>query len=319
VKVILVLLLALPLVACNKDPKAVMQDAVKAMDAGDYADAAENYRWLLERSPKDARLQANLAFALTSQGKDAEAIDIYAKLVTGGEGSYDLFAFYAKSLESVGRTDDAITWNYRALSLVPQLVDVRGDLAKTLVKAGRPFEAMSLLASFDGELQDKGRAPFFRAQRIAIASSLPREPKVLGSIPTFEAVSIGGHFYTVAVGTNGESLPLLIDTGATHTTMTREAFEMLGLKVPRTIRYAGLRTADGRHVAGQQFTAPVFQVGPHLLRDLQIVLCEDCASLLGQSALERFDMKTTSSDGLEILSMSLRPQKEWEKTGAPTI
>ncbi|MFZ5637614.1 MAG: retroviral-like aspartic protease family protein [Pseudomonadota bacterium] len=305
-KPILALLLALSLVACNKDPKAVMEDAVKAMSAGDHAEAEEHYRWLLERTPNDARLQANLAFALTLQGKDAEAIELYAKLVAGGEGTYDLFAFYAKSLEAVGRTDDAIAWNYRALSLVPQLVDVRGDLAKTLVKAGRPFEALSLLSSFDNELEDKGQSPYFRAQRIAIASSLPEASKVSGAKTVFKTVGIGGRFHAVAVGSNGETLPLLIDTGATHTTMTREAFQMLGLKVPATTRYAGLRTADGREIVGQQFTAPVFQVGPYALRDLPIVLCEDCESLLGQSALERFDLKTSRVDGLDMLSMQLR-------------
>jgi predicted aspartyl protease len=78
--------------------------------------------------------------------------------------------------------------------------------------------------------------------------------------------------------------------------------------VPGTTRYAGLRTADGRDIAGQQFTAAVFRIGPHTLKDLPIVLCEDCASLLGQSALERFDLETTKVDGLEILSMTLRPE-----------
>jgi clan AA aspartic protease (TIGR02281 family) len=304
--IVSVFLFACALAACSKDPKVVMEDAVKAMSAGDHAEAEANYRWLLERSPNDARLQANLAFALTLQGEDAEAIDLYAKLVAGGEGSYDLFAFYAKSLAATGRNDDAILWNYRALSLVPQLVDVRGDLARMLVKAGRPFEALSLLASFDNDLENEGRSPYFRAQRIAIASSLPEASKVSAAKAPFRTVGLGGHFYAVAVGANGESLPLLIDTGATHTTMTREAFQMLGLKVPATSRYAGLRTADGREIAGRQFTAEAFPVGPNTLRDLPIVLCEDCESLLGQSALERFDLKTTRVDGLDILSMHLR-------------
>lgn len=306
-KTISVLLLALALVACNKDPAEVKADVAKAMGAGDYAEAEEGLRWLLERDPKNTMTQANLAFALTSQGKDAEALAIYARLVEGGEGTYDLFAFYARSLAAVGRNDEAITWNYRALSLVPQLVDVRGNLAKVLVKQGRGYEALSLLTSFDDELQAKGQKPYFRGQRMSIASALPRSPAASGKSASFNAVSIGGHFYAVVIGKDDESLPFLIDTGASHTTMSREVLAMLGLSVPASAHSVRMQAADGYVVVGRQFAVPVLQVGPFALENQQVVVCDDCASLLGQSTLERFDLETTQKDGLEMLSMRLRP------------
>jgi len=37
-----------------------------------------------------------------------------------------------------------------------------------------------------------------------------------------------------------------------------------------------------------------------------VVVCEDCVALLGQTTLERFDLKTVRIDGLDVLSMSLR-------------
>lgn len=304
-KPLFVLLIALGLMACSKDPAKVTEDVAKAMGAGEFEDAEENLRWLLERNPKDAKLQANLAFALTSQGKDQEALPLYEALIAGGDGSYDLFAYYAKTLDAVGRPNDAITWNYRALAVVPQLVDVRRDLAKILVKQDRAFEALSLLASFDDELQEKGRPAFFEAQRIAIASSLPPAVGKAEGEP-LKSVRIGGHFYAIAVGGNGESLSFLIDTGASHTTLSHEALAMLGLRIPPSSRSIRMSTADGYIVTGRQFTVPTFQVGPYALESLPIVVCDNCAALLGQSTLERFDLKTRKANGLEVLSMSLR-------------
>ena len=305
VRLLPILLASALLAGCSREPATVLQEAAEAMRAGEYAEAEDGFRWLLERTPDDAKLQANLAFALTQQGKHEEALPMYKALVGSGEGTYDLFAFYARSLDGAGRGDDAIIWNYRALAIVPQLVDVRGDLAKLLVKHGRPYEALSLLASFDGQLEAQGRDGYFEGQRIAIASQLPA-PGAADAAKGFRAVSIEGHFYTVAIGKDGETMPLLIDTGATHTTASPEALELLGITVPGDAAWVAMRTADGRELTAREFTLPTLQLGPHTLSDVKIVSCGNCAALLGQSTLERFDLKTSKVEGLDVLTMTPR-------------
>lgn len=304
VRLMPLLFAAVFLAACNREPATVLQEAAEAMRAGQYEDAEDGFRWLLERTPDDAKLKANLAFALTRQGKHDEALPMYEALVAGGEGTYDLFAYYAKSLEGAGRNDDAITWNYRALAIVPQLVDVRGDLAKLLVRHQRPYEALSLLASFDGQLQAQGRDAYFEGQRIAIASQLPA-PKPAAATP-FRAVNVDGHFYTVAIGSNGETMPMMVDTGASHTVASPDALEQLGIQVPGDAPWIAMQTADGREITGREFTLPTLQLGPHVLTDVKIVTCGNCAALLGQSTLERFDLATRKAGGLDVLTMTPR-------------
>jgi clan AA aspartic protease (TIGR02281 family) len=306
VRLLPLLLASTLLAACSREPATVLQEAAEAMRTGNHEEAEEGFRWLLERTPGDAKLQANLAFALTQQGKHEEALPMYQALVAGGEGTYDLFAYYAKSLDGAGRVDDAIAWNYRALAIVPQLVDVRGDLAKLLVKHGRAFEALSLLASFDGQLEAQGRNAYFEGQRIAIASQLP-PPTAADAAKPFKAVNIEGHYYTVAVGKDGETMPMLIDTGASHTVASADALELIGVTVPADAPWIAMQTADGREITGREFTLPTLQIGPHLLNDVKIVSCGKCASLLGQSTLERFDLMTGKVEGLDVLTMTLRP------------
>jgi clan AA aspartic protease (TIGR02281 family) len=98
----------------------------------------------------------------------------------------------------------------------------------------------------------------------------------------------------------------MIDTGATHTTLSREVLAALGGTVPDNAKRLTLETADQRRITGQLFILPQLQVGPCILKNVQVVVCEHCTCLLGQSTLGRFDLTTNRAGGLEILSMKLR-------------
>ena len=106
---------------------------------------------------------------------------------------------------------------------------------------------------------------------------------------------------------DGQSEPFLIDTGASHTTMSWEVLQRLGIQIPDQAALVHMETADSRRITGRQFTIPNLQIGPYILKDVPVVQCSNCNSLLGQSTLERFDLATRKANGLEILSMKLRP------------
>lgn len=105
-----------------------------------YDCAEKNWIQYLRLRPTDSNGVANLGIVLNLQGKHPEAVAQFQKAIAMGEGTYDLFAYYARSLQALGRVDEAIDWSYKALAVVPDLVDVRGDLAKLLVSKGRHYE-----------------------------------------------------------------------------------------------------------------------------------------------------------------------------------
>lgn len=118
----------------------------------------------LKQYPKDSHATALLAITLTRDGRHKEALYYYKKAETMGVATYDFYAGYAKTLDTLGDTDGAIAKNQAALRLVPSLVDVRGDLADELVRKGRAKEALELLTSFDDQLVSKGYKPYFTEQ-----------------------------------------------------------------------------------------------------------------------------------------------------------
>lgn len=277
--------------------------------AGDLAGAQEALAGLVKLRPSDGVAHARLGHAMARRDDDAHAVVEYQRAIDSGEGTYDLFAWYAESLGRVGRTDEAIEWSYRSLSLVPNLVDVRGDLARMLMARGRRYEALSLLESFDADAESKGRRGYFEGQRIAIETALaaPAAASGTGAAPTsLRLPAMGGHYYApVALG-NGRPLPFVVDTGATVSSVTSEL--LADAKAPyRVVQpMVVMTTADGRRVAAQGITIESIWVGPFRLRNVQAVLCQHCVSLLGQSSLSHFDLKSSRTQGVEFLTMTPR-------------
>ncbi len=272
---------------------------------GDLPCEQEMLSALVTLRPDDGVAHARLGHVMARRDDDAHAVTEYQRAIDGGEGTYDLFAWYAESLARVGRTDEAIDWSYRSLSLVPNLVDVRGDLAKLLVARGRGYEALSLLESFDADAESRGRGGYFKGQRIAIETALAA-PAAASAPASLRLPAMGGHFYApVALG-SGHPLPFVVDTGATVTSLTAEL--LAESKVPyRVVQpMMVMTTADGRHVSAQGISIESINVGPFQLHNVRAVMCAHCVSLLGQSSLSHFDLKSTRTQGVEFLTMTPR-------------
>lgn len=277
------------------------------MRARDLECAEKNWLQFLRLRPTDSNAIANLGIVMNQRDNHKGAIAQLERAMDMGEGTYDLFSYYADSLEKVGRIDDAITWSYKALKVVPRLVDVRGKLAKLLVQQKKYYEALSLLTAFDEQLSAQGHAPYFEGQRIAIESALERN----ASTPSVERGSLRlsshqGHFY--APVTLGQARPagFVVDTGATLVTMDEAFFEQAKVAYKLRDKAALFRLADGRKVTGRVVTVALLKVGPYELKDIAVHTCKGCAPLLGQAALSRFDLKSSKVQGVEFLALSPR-------------
>lgn len=271
--------------------------------------AQETLEALLKKQPDDVTARAHLGLVMAHRDDDAHAVVEFKRAIDGGEGTYDLFAWYAESLARVGRTDEAIDWSYRSLSLVPNLVDVRGDLAKLLVARGRGYEALSLLESFDADAQSRGRGGYFEGQRIAIETALarPAAASSAASVPASLRLPVmGGHFYAPVSLGSGRPTAFVVDTGATVSSVTADLLAQARAPYRVVQPVVTMTLADGRRVAAQGISIEQMWVGPYRLRNVPAVLCSHCVSLLGQSSLSHFDLKSTRVQGVEFLTMTPR-------------
>jgi len=272
---------------------------------GDLACAQETLTALLQRHPDDGAARAHLGLVMHHRDDDAHAVVEFKRAIDGGQGSYDLFAWYADSLARVGRHGEAIEWSYKSLAIVPRLVDVRGKLARLLVGQGRPYEALSLLEGFDAEAAANGSPAYFEGQRIAIESALAGDTALAPAQP-LRLPATGRHFYApVALG-SGRPQPFLVDTGATVSTVTPELLEGAKARYRVLQPVVTMTTADGRQVTAQGITIAAMAVGPFVLHDVPAMRCAYCAALLGQSSLSHFDLRSSRAQGVEFLTLTPR-------------
>lgn len=295
--------------ASGMTPNELREAAGKCMRVRDFACAESNWQEYVQLRPGDGYALANLGIVMNVRDEHEQAVVQFQKAVDAGEGTYDLFAYYADSLAKLDRTDDAIDWSYRALSVVPTLVDVRGSLASLLVKRQRPHEALALLQAFDAEAEARGHPAHFTGQRIAIEQtlkSLEQGDRAPAAAPLRLPVFAGHFFAPVQLG-EARPLAFMIDTGATLTTLGRDQLVASKAAYRVTDRQVQMTTADGRHVRGEAIVVDTLQVGPFTLRQVSAVVCDGCVALLGQSALSRFDLQSSRQQGIEFLTLTPRP------------
>ena len=176
---------------------AYHEGAKKCIKARDLKCAEINWTQYVKMRPNDSDAKASLAIVSNWLDKPENAILMAEQAIQMGEGSYDLFAAYSESLNKLGRNEEAIDWGYKALEIVPHLVNIRAMMAKLLTQQKREIEALTLLATYDSYLQSIGRTPYFLAQRISIESVLEKrgvsatEMKASLRLPKFNT-----HFFT---------------------------------------------------------------------------------------------------------------------------
>ena len=266
-----------------------------------------SWREYVRLRPEDSVGIARLGFVLNERDKHEEAIVQLKKSIDLGAGAYDLFAYYADSHEKLGHTGDAIEWSYKALSVAPSLVDVRGRLAGLLLKTHRPYEALSLLQAYDSQLEAKGMRPYFAAQRISIETAIDKaEPEKNEERMALRLPMFAGHFFAPVTLGPGKPKPFMVDTGASLTSLSeallrdsKAVYRVVDPKIQMTV-------ADGRKVEAKAVVVESIKVGPFELKNVPAVVCTDCVSLLGQASLSKFDMQSIRAQGVDFLLLAHR-------------
>jgi predicted aspartyl protease len=302
------LALCMPAIAATAYPPSAYKDgALKCIQARDFGCAETNWVQYIKMRPTDAHAIASLAVVYNWDDKPEASIVQAEKAIDMGQGTYDVFAAYAESLEKVGRIDEAIDWSYKTLAIMPNLVNVRGDLARLLVMKKREQEALALLASFDAYLDAKGQGRYFEGQRIAIESALERQGQATASTQkSLRLPKLGDHFYAPVKIGEAKTAAFVVDTGAAQTMLSEGmlAASKASYKVSRPRINIGL--ADGRVVGARLVVLDSLKVGAFEVRQVTAVVCPNCVPLLGQGSLSHFNMASSKKQGVEFMTLEPR-------------
>ncbi|MGH8396622.1 MAG: retroviral-like aspartic protease family protein [Gammaproteobacteria bacterium] len=273
----------------------------------DFECAEEDWQAYSRLRPNDGNALASLGIVQNHRGEDKQAVAQFQKAISLGEGTYDLFYYYADSLANLGKTDDAIDWYYKTLDVVPSLVDARGNLAKLLVQKKRYFEALALLASFDNHLIAMGQSPYFDGQRIAIESDIQQaNPKEFEEKTQLRLSKTYGNFYAPVSLGQSRVTAFMVDTGATVSAVNDKFLQKSKAKYEVIHSPVYAQTADGRRILARLINIDSMKVGAFNLKNVMALDCSDCQLLLGQKTLSKFDISSSKIEGVEFLTLRLR-------------
>lgn len=294
-----------PAIAVPASATSAATAAVDCMRSNNLVCAEANWKQYVKLRPTDVRGIASLGVIYNKEDKNALAIEAFEKDISLGAGAYDLFAYYADSLDKVGRTDEAIDWSYKTLKLEPSLVDVREKLAQMLVLKKRSYEALTLLSEFDEYLDERGHPAQFLGNRMAIESAMHD----LGKVDSQETaglrlVKFKDTFYAPASMGQSGVRAFVVDTGATSV-VVNDAF-LASSHVPyKTLRpQVEAHLADGRVVVASLVLIDRLMVGPTELDNVKALSCQSCGLLLGSNALSSFTINISQVKGVDVATLT---------------
>jgi predicted aspartyl protease len=304
----ILLFIAMPAIAATAyPPSAYKEAAIKCQLTRHFSCAENNWVQYIKMRPTDVHAIASLAIIYNWNDKPEAAIVQAEKAIEMGQGTYDLFAGYAQSLEKVGRIDEAIDWSYKTLAIMPSLANVRGDLARLLVMKKREYEALALLTSFDATLEARGHRDYFEGQRIAIESTIEKQGQTLVSVQKSLRLSKTlDHFYVPVKIGEARAVGFVVDTGAAKTTLSDAMLASSKAKYKVIRPNVAIMLADGRQVSARVVMLESIKVGPFELRNVTTIVCPTCVPLLGQGSLSQFNMASAKKQGVEFMTLEPR-------------
>lgn len=266
------------------------------------------YGRLYQIDPQNLIYAANYAFRLTNGKQFEKAQPIYDTLIGQGHGTVDLLAYTARNLVGLGRDLDAVKWYEVALSIQPTLIDVTQELALTLTRLNQRDSAISILKAFIQEFP-RSRIELDGNLKTLLATQAQNPEKSKTSPEGYLKLYTkrGGHHYMVALLGSGIEV-FLVDTGATYVTMPTDFFNQHLKEQAKNQKPQKLAIADGSIIEANEFVIPQMHLGPFALENVKAVHCNNCALLLGRSALKHFRIETQPKGQLEV--MLLKPNRD---------
>ncbi len=236
------------------DTASLLQDAGRAMAAGDLASAEEKLQWILHRSPDNYRALDLLGIVRAQQQRNSEAENIFQRVIKTkpdyASAHIDLGLLYIQ----MGEAEKAIAQLEEGLRLAPDRADATAALAGVLRDQAR---------SASGEDREKALSFLLRARKLA-----PNDPDVTFDLGMIE---LRMSLFPDAVDAFQQTLKVHSDNAPATYGLGRALMELAKFQDAHDqfVRYVALRPDDasGHYALGRSSAA--LQLTPEASSEFQ--------------------------------------------------
>jgi len=126
------------------DTEETIRTAARHHQAGNFDQAEEQYRLVLETQPDNASVLHLLGIIAHQKGDNRLAVDLISKAIAGEPQAAQFHNNLAVALKALGKFKEALNACEKALSLKPDYADAYYNMANLLDSLGRPAAAIEL-------------------------------------------------------------------------------------------------------------------------------------------------------------------------------
>jgi Tfp pilus assembly protein PilF len=160
--------------------KELHNKAKTALDAGQFEEAASQYRIILENDPADEDSHFGLGVALARQGRNDEAVREYEEALRLMPNYAEVHNNLGNLLAKQGKLAEAIEHFQAALKTAPDYASALNNMGTVLARQGKHAEARE---AFENAVK---AAPDYAAAHFNLGTSLMRDHKPQAAAHEFE-------------------------------------------------------------------------------------------------------------------------------------
>lgn len=267
---------------------------------GDYQKAEEIYEEVNKLVPNNIDYMYSLAIMSFINTNYEKAEDYFSKIIDQGFLSSNVSYWYAKSLSSLGKDNEALKWHYQTLELDDNNLSNVIELLTILQKLKRSSEGLSLIAGYTALYPNDNVVFQLKPFQSMFLKSDTTSEKSSFSVPEINNQYIVPVFFPSLK----EQTDYVIDTGAMYMSIPLSLYKSEIGPHKKTGKKLEIIGVGGSAGTGELIILDHLKVGNITLRNVEAIVCENCPPLLGQSALKRFHLNTVNKYGKNFLTIS---------------
>lgn len=262
-----------------------------------YSCSEKYFEELVHRFPANENGLANLGFALAHQEKWQRAGIFFERFLRKKIPAFDVYFWYGKTKAQLGQPQVALRWFYKSLSLNPNDPEIVLELIDHLVDMGRYEEALSAVGSFTGGYPEKD--PLWKAKISGIekfAQSQKPHERLKLRLPALIGKT---HFLPIKTSGDSDFHFFVVDQREENIIITEGIFSDIYAHHGKALKdnYANL-LRKGR------LKIPKLRVGPWILENVEVEICQSCFPRVGRSILSKIDLTIEQESETEFLLLS---------------
>ncbi len=233
------------------------------------------------------------------QSADAFArLDETPELLEGGLLEYGL------SLEQLGQLEKSTQVLYRALSGNENNELVVESLVRVLSAQNKMTDAISVIGTYLFRFPAEEKKWKSRVDQL-FAEAEKTEP-LYNSSQIYLAGFNKKYHIPVEFPQISKTELFLISSKSEFMTLSTQFVKENGLKISRRLGRVKMNTSMNREIIGEKVILGQMRMGPWLLRNVQAVICKDCASVVGRSVLKTFKTEESKLSNTDLMALNIR-------------